>query len=183
MAGLSRTEKYKDLRTRLQDDTGNDLSTKALNPYESRLNQIDSNNFAAPGDVLDDEHSAVHVAGYAYEAGKPTIIVVNKWDAVEKDTHTMAAFTEKIRNEFAYLSYAPIVFVSAKTHQRVDTIVPMVDKVFENSSRRIPTNILNQVIADTQVTNPAPARNGKRFRIYYVTQVANQPPTFVLSCH
>ncbi len=124
-----------------------------------------------------------HVAGYAYEAGKPTIIVVNKWDAVEKDTHTMAAFTEKIRNEFAYLSYAPIVFVSAKTHQRVDTIVPMVDKVFENSSRRIPTNILNQVIADTQVTNPAPARNGKRFRIYYVTQVANQPPTFVLSCN
>ena len=124
-----------------------------------------------------------HVAGYAYEAGKPTIIVVNKWDAVEKDTHTMAAFTEKIRNEFAYLSYAPIVFVSAKTHQRVDTIVPMVDQVFENSSRRIPTNILNQVIADTQVTNPAPARNGKRFRIYYVTQVAIQPPTFVLSCN
>jgi ribosome-associated GTPase EngA len=124
-----------------------------------------------------------HVAGYAYEAGKPTIIVVNKWDAVEKDTHTMAAFTEKIRNEFAYLSYAPIIFVSAKTHQRVDTIVPMVDKVFENSTRRIPTNILNQVIADSQVTNPAPARNGKRFRIYYVTQVTNQPPTFVLSCN
>ena len=124
-----------------------------------------------------------HVAGYAYEAGKPTIIVVNKWDAVEKDTHTMAAFSEKIRNEFAYLSYAPIVFVSAKTHQRVDTLVPLVDKVFENSSRRIPTNILNEVIADTQVTNPAPARNGKRFRIYYVTQVSNQPPTFVLSCN
>lgn len=124
-----------------------------------------------------------HVAGYAYEAGKPVIIVVNKWDAVEKDTHTMAAFTEQIRNEFVYLSYAPILFVSAKTHQRVDTIVPMVDKVFENCSRRIPTNILNQVIADTQVTNPAPARNGKRFRIYYVTQVANQPPTFVLSCN
>jgi GTP-binding protein len=124
-----------------------------------------------------------HVAGYAYEAGKPTIIVVNKWDVVEKDTHTMAAFTEKIRNEFAYLSYAPVIFVSAKTHQRVDTIIPMVDKVFENSSRRIPTNILNQVIADTQVTNPAPARGGKRFRIYYVTQVSNQPPTFVLSCN
>jgi len=124
-----------------------------------------------------------HVAGYAYEAGKPTVIVVNKWDAVEKDTHTMVAFTEKIRNEFAYLSYAPIIFVSAKTHQRVDTIVPMVDKVFENSTRRIPTNILNQVIADSQVTNPAPARNGKRFRIYYVTQVTNQPPTFVLSCN
>lgn len=124
-----------------------------------------------------------HVAGYAYEAGKPTIIIVNKWDAIEKDTHTMAQFTEKVRVEFAYLSYAPILFISAKTHQRVDTVVPMVDRVFENSTRRIPTNILNEVISDTQITNPAPARNGKRFRIFYTTQVKTQPPTFVLSCN
>jgi len=124
-----------------------------------------------------------HVAGYAYEAGKPIVIIVNKWDAIDKDDHTMIKFTEKVRNEFVYLAYAPILFVSAKTHQRVDTIVPMVDHVFENSCRRIPTNILNEVIADTQITNPAPARNGKRFRIYYATQVAQQPPTFVLSCN
>lgn len=124
-----------------------------------------------------------HVAGYASEAGKPVIIVVNKWDAVEKDDKSMNAFTEKVRKEFVYLAYAPIIFVSAKTGQRTNQIIPIVDHVYENANRRIATNILNQVIADTQVTNPAPARNGKRFRIYYATQVAAAPPTFVLSCN
>ncbi len=124
-----------------------------------------------------------HVAGYAVEAGKPVVIVVNKWDAIEKDNHTMVKFTEKVRTEFAYLSWAPIIYVSAKTHQRVDTVIPMVDRVYENANRRIPTNILNEVISDTQVTNPAPARNGKRFRVYYATQVSAQPPSFVLSCN
>ena len=124
-----------------------------------------------------------HVAGLAHEAGKPLIIVVNKWDALEKDEKTMNRFSEKVRAEFAYLSYAPILYVSAKTRQRVDTILPMLDRVLENAKRRIPTNILNEVIADTQMTNPAPARNGKRFRIYYATQVKECPPTFVLSCN
>ncbi len=124
-----------------------------------------------------------HVAGYAHEAGKPIIIVVNKWDAIEKDDHTMNEFSEKIRKEFVYLSYAPIVYVSAKTRQRVNTLIPMIDRVVENSNRRIPTNVLNEVIADTQLTTPAPARNGKRFRIYYTTQVSVQPPTFVFSCN
>ncbi len=124
-----------------------------------------------------------HVAGFAHEAGKPVVIVVNKWDAVEKDTHTMNAFTEKVRSEFQYLSYAPIIFVSAKTGQRVMNILPLVDKVYENSNRRIQTSILNEVIADCQLTTPAPARNGKRFRIYFVTQVSTQPPTFVFSCN
>ena len=124
-----------------------------------------------------------HVAGYASEAGKPVIIVVNKWDAVEKDDKSMNAFTEKVRKEFVYLAYAPIIFISAKTGQRTNQIIPIVDHVYENANRRIATNVLNQVIADTQVTNPAPARNGKRFRIYYATQVAAAPPTFVLSCN
>ena len=124
-----------------------------------------------------------HIAGYASEGGRPVIIVVNKWDAVEKDERTMNEFTQRIRTEFAYLSYAPIVFVSAKTRQRVNTIIPEVDRVVENARRRIPTNVLNEVIADTQITTPAPARNGKRFRIYYATQVSVQPPTFVLSCN
>ena len=124
-----------------------------------------------------------HVAGYAHEAGKPVIIAVNKWDAVEKDDKTMNEFTEKVRKEFVYLSYAPILFISAKTGQRVTQLLPLADKVAENSRRRIPTNVLNEVIADTQVTTPAPARNGKRFRIYYATQVSVQPPTFVLSCN
>ena len=124
-----------------------------------------------------------HVAGYAEEAGKPVIIVVNKWDTVDKDDKTMNKFIEKVRNEFAYLAYSPIMFVSAKTKQRVLTILPMVDKVYENSNRRIATNVLNEVIADAQLVTPAPARNGKRFRIYYATQVSTQPPTFMLSCN
>lgn len=124
-----------------------------------------------------------HVAGYAEEAGKPVIIVVNKWDTVDKDDKTMNKFIEKVRNEFAYLAYSPIMFVSAKTKQRVMTILPMVDKVYENSNRRIATNVLNEVIADAQLVTPAPARNGKRFRIYYATQVSTQPPTFMLSCN
>lgn len=124
-----------------------------------------------------------HVAGYAEEAGKPVVIIVNKWDTVEKDDKTMNVFIEKVRTEFAYLAYAPIVFVSAKTRQRVMTILPVVDKVYENTLRRIPTNVLNEVIADFQMVTPAPARNGKRFRIYYATQVGVQPPTFMLSCN
>ncbi|HCV54630.1 MAG TPA: ribosome biogenesis GTPase Der, partial [Erysipelotrichaceae bacterium] len=124
-----------------------------------------------------------HVAGYAHDAGKPVIIVVNKWDAIEKDDKTMHEFEEKVRAQFVYLSFAPVLFVSALTHQRVNTILPMVDRVYENSRRRIPTNVLNEVIADTQITTPAPARNGKRFRIYYATQTGVQPPEFVFSCN
>ena len=124
-----------------------------------------------------------HVAGYAHEAGKPVIIAVNKWDTVEKDGRTMNELTEKVRKEFVYLSYAPVLFISAKTGQRVTQLLPLAERVAENSRRRIPTNVLNEVIADTQVTTPAPARNGKRFRIYYATQVSVQPPTFVLSCN
>lgn len=124
-----------------------------------------------------------HVAGYAKEAGRPTIIVVNKWDTVEKDDKTMNEFTEKVRAEFAYLSYAPIIFISALTKQRINTIIPKVDEVYENSRRRIQTNILNNVIMDTQLVNPSPTKNGKRFRVFYGTQVAIQPPTFVLSCN
>ena len=124
-----------------------------------------------------------HVAGYAHDAGKPIIIVVNKWDVVNKDESTMQDFLKKIRSAFLYLSYAPVLFVSAKTHQRLSQLLPEVDRVYENSCRRIATNILNEVVADTQVTTPSPARNGKRFRIYYATQVAIQPPTFVFSCN
>lgn len=124
-----------------------------------------------------------HVAGYAHDAGKPVIIVVNKWDAIAKDGSTMHVFKQKIRQEFLYLSYAPILFVSAKTRQRIDQLLPEVNRIYENSRRRIATNVLNEVVADTQVTTPAPARNGKRFRVYYATQVAVQPPTFVFSCN
>lgn len=121
-----------------------------------------------------------HVAGYAHEAGKPIIIVYNKWDAVEKDEHTINTVTQTIRKEFLYLSYAPIMFVSALTKQRIHTLIPKIDEVFENSTRRITTSVLNEVILDAQAITPAPTHNGKRLKIYYSSQVAVAPPTFIL---
>ena len=122
-----------------------------------------------------------HVAGYAYEAGKAIIIIYNKWDTVEKDDKTINEVTLKIRNEFTYLSYAPIIFVSAKTKQRVKDIIPMINDVYNYANLRIDTSILNEVIMDAQMQTPAPAINGKRFKILYSTQVSTMPPTFVLS--
>ena len=121
-----------------------------------------------------------HVAGYAHEAGKGVIIVYNKWDTVEKDERTMNEIEKKIRNEFLYLSYAPIAFVSAKTKQRVQTLLPLIDEVHDYSLLRIQTNVLNEVIMDAQLMTPPPTHNGKRLRIYYCSQVAVAPPTFVL---
>jgi len=121
-----------------------------------------------------------HVAGYAHEAGKPIIIVYNKWDAVEKDEHTINTVTQDIRKEFLYLSYAPIMFVSALTKQRIHTLIPKIEEVYENSTRRITTSVLNEVILDAQAITPAPTHNGKRLKIYYSSQVAVAPPTFIL---
>ncbi|MEG1463118.1 MAG: GTP-binding protein, partial [Anaerorhabdus sp.] len=122
-----------------------------------------------------------HVAGYAHEAGKPIIIVYNKWDTVEKDDKTMNAYIEKIRHEFIYLSYAPILFVSAKTKQRIHDLLPMIYDVYQYSQLRIATNVLNEVVMDAQLMTPAPAINGKRLKVLYATQVSVAPPTFVLS--
>ncbi|MFV0480048.1 MAG: ribosome biogenesis GTPase Der [Anaerorhabdus sp.] len=122
-----------------------------------------------------------HVAGYAHEAGKPIIIIYNKWDIVEKDDKTMNKITELIRAEFLYLSYAPILFLSAKTKQKIQNIIPMIKDVYQYSQLRIATNVLNEVVLDAQMITPAPAINGKRLKIYYATQVAVAPPTFVLS--
>ena len=121
-----------------------------------------------------------HVAGYAVEAGKPVIIVYNKWDTVDKDEKTMNETIEKIRDEFVYLRYAPICFVSAKNHSRIQTILPQVEKVYENSRRRINTSVLNEVILDAQLITPSPTINGKRMKIYYASEVSVVPPTFVL---
>lgn len=121
-----------------------------------------------------------HVAGYAHEAGKAIIIVYNKWDAVEKDDKTMAKIERQIREHFLYLSYAPIVFVSAKTKQKVQNIFPLIDMVYENSQRRIATNVLNEVLVEAQITTPPPTHKGKRLRINYASQVAVAPPTIVL---
>ncbi|KGR74127.1 ribosome biogenesis GTPase Der [Ureibacillus sinduriensis] len=119
------------------------------------------------------------IAGYAHEAGKAVIVVVNKWDAVEKDEKTMKHYTQQIREHFLYLHYAPIIFVSAKTKQRVHQILNIVQRVSENHAMRIQSSILNEVIEDAVARNPAPSDHGKRLRIYYTTQVAIKPPTFV----
>ena len=120
------------------------------------------------------------IAGYAHEAGRGVIIVVNKWDAVEKDDKTMQRFTALIREEFKYLDYAPILYVSAKTKQRVHTILPKVNEVAEAHSLRIPTSVLNDLITDATVRTPPPSDNGKRLKINYATQASVKPPTFIL---
>lgn len=121
-----------------------------------------------------------HVAGYAHEAGKGVIIVYNKWDTVEKDEQTMQKIEKEIRSHFLYLSYAPIIFVSALTKQRIQTLLPMIDAVHEASTLRIPTNVLNEVIMDAQLMTPPPTHKGRRLKIYYASQVAVGPPTIVL---
>ena len=121
-----------------------------------------------------------HVAGYAHEAGKGVIIVYNKWDAVEKDHMTMVKIEKEIRSQFLYLSYAPIAFVSAKTKARVNTLLPLIDEVHDNSCMRIQTNVLNEVLMDAQLMTPPPTHKGKRLKIYYASQVSVAPPTIVL---
>jgi GTP-binding protein len=120
------------------------------------------------------------VAGYAHEAGRAIIIVVNKWDTIEKDNHTMSDFENLIRSEFQYLDYAPVVFVSAKTHQRLTNLPEMILQASENQSRRIQSSVLNDVLNEALLVTPTPTVNGKRLRIYYMTQVAIKPPTFVV---
>ena len=121
-----------------------------------------------------------HVAGYAHEAGKGVIIVYNKWDAVEKDEQTMHTIEKEIRAQFLYLSYAPILFVSALKKQRIHTILPVIDEVHDYSVLRIQTNVLNEVIMDAQLMTPPPTHKGQRLKIYYASQVSVAPPTFVL---
>ncbi|EJE98464.1 ribosome biogenesis GTPase Der [Liquorilactobacillus mali] len=120
------------------------------------------------------------VAGYAHEAGRGIIILVNKWDTLKKNNRTMIEFEEKIRQEFQYLSYAPIIFVSAVTKQRLDKLPALIKQINENHQRRIPSAVLNDVIMDAIARNPTPTDHGKRLRVFYTTQVAVKPPTFVV---
>lgn len=121
-----------------------------------------------------------HVAGYAKEAGKGIIIVYNKYDLIEKDQSTMDRIRKEIRNQFLYLDYAPIAFVSAKNKSRINTLFPLIDEVYDYSQLRISTALLNEVIIDAQITTPPPAHNGRKLRINYASQVSTAPPTFVL---
>lgn len=120
------------------------------------------------------------IAGYAHEAGRGVILVVNKWDAIDKDDKTMKEFTKELRDHFLYLSYAPILFVSAKTKQRIHTILPKVKEVAEQHSMRIQTHILNDILSDATAITPPPSDKGRRLKVNYGTQVSIKPPTFVL---
>lgn len=122
----------------------------------------------------------VRIAGYVHEEGKAAILVVNKWDLIEKDTHTMNEFKKKLSVDLAFMNYVPMLFVSAKTGQRVNKIMELVLEVYEQNSRRISTGTLNDVISEAVTITEPPSDKGRRLKIYYGTQVATNPPTFVL---
>ena len=125
----------------------------------------------------------VKIAGLAHEAGKATIIVVNKWDLVEKDNSTVKEFTDKIRTSLAYMPYAPILFISAKTGQRLNKLYEYINYVNEQAALRISTGMLNDVLSDAITKVPPPTDRGRRLKIYYMTEAGVRPPTFVIFCN
>ncbi|MCD7866885.1 MAG: ribosome biogenesis GTPase Der [Clostridiales bacterium] len=125
------------------------------------------------------EHDA-RIAGIAHEKGKGVIIAVNKWDAVEKNDKTIYRFTERIRQVLSYMSYAQILFISARTGQRVSKLFPCIDMVMENQTLRIQTGVLNEILSEAVAMQQPPSDRGRRLKIYYMTQVGVKPPTFVV---
>ena len=119
------------------------------------------------------------VAGYAHEQGKACIIAVNKWDAVEKDDKTMDVMRKKLMNDFSFMNYAPIIFISAKTGQRVDRLFDLIKYVDEQNALRVTTGVLNELLARATARVQPPSDKGKRLKIYYMTQISTRPPTFV----
>ena len=119
------------------------------------------------------------VAGYAHEQGKACIIAVNKWDAIEKDDKTMDAMRKKLMNDFSFMSYAPIIFISAKTGQRVDRLFQLIKYVDEQNALRVTTGMLNELLARATARVQPPSDKGRRLKIYYMTQISTRPPTFV----
>ena len=119
------------------------------------------------------------VAGYAHEQGKACIIAVNKWDAIEKDDKTMDVMRKKLMNDFSFMSYAPIIFISAKTGQRVDRLFQLIKYVDEQNALRVTTGMLNELLARATARVQPPSDKGRRLKIYYMTQIATRPPTFV----
>lgn len=123
------------------------------------------------------------IAGYAHDNGKAAVIVINKWDLIEKETGTQAAFEKRVRNDLAYMPYAPVVFISAKTGLRVEQLFEVIKEVYAASSMRITTGSLNAILADATARVQPPTDKGRRLKVYYMTQVGIQPPTFVCFCN
>ncbi len=130
-----------------------------------------------PSGVTDQD---AKIAGEAHEAGKGVIIVVNKWDAVEKETGSLEKYKKEIYDKLKYLSYAPMIFISAKTGQRVHKLFELINNVAEQNAMRISTSVLNQVINEAIAIVQPPTDKGKRLKIYYGTQASTKPPTFVI---
>jgi len=154
-------EKYSVLRT-----------TMAIERADVCLILIDANDGVTEQDTK--------VAGLAHEAGKASIIVVNKWDTIEKTTKTLENMEKEIRSGLAYMEYAPILFISALTGQRVHKLFELINSVFEQSNKRITTGMLNNILSDAMARMQPPAKKGKRLRIYYITQTGVRPPNFVV---
>ena len=120
------------------------------------------------------------IAGIAHERGKGVIIAVNKWDAIEKNDKTIYRFQEKIRETLSYMPYAEMIFISAKTGQRLNKLFDLIDMVIENQSMRIATGVLNEIMTEAVALQQPPSDKGKRLKLYYITQVSVKPPTFVI---
>jgi GTP-binding protein len=120
------------------------------------------------------------IAGFAHEEGKACIITVNKWDLITKTDKTMDEFRTKLMNDFSFMSYAPIIFISAKTGQRIDRLFELIKYVNEQNSIRISTGMLNEVLSDAVERVQPPSDKGKRLKIFYITQPSTKPPTFVI---
>ncbi|MGE5123236.1 MAG: GTP-binding protein, partial [Acidobacteriaceae bacterium] len=121
-----------------------------------------------------------HIAGFILDAWKSAVVLVNKWDAVEKDTHSVASFTQVVRRELKFMDYVPVLFISAKTGQRVDQVLPLALRVQEERLTRLPTSKINRIMQDAQARHAAPSHGGTGLKIYYGAQVRNDPPVFLL---
>ncbi len=122
----------------------------------------------------------VRIAGYAHEEGKPSVLIVNKWDLIEKDTHTIEKYKKDFAVDLAFMDYVPMLFISAKNGLRVNKVLEMANRVYDQSCKRIPTGMLNDVINEAITMTEPPSDKGRRLKIYYATQVSVQPPTFVI---
>jgi GTP-binding protein len=120
-----------------------------------------------------------HVAGYVLEEMRSIVVVVNKWDLIEKDTYTMDAYTRQIRADLRFLDYVPVLYISALTGQRVNKVIPLASQVYHERQVRIPTGELNRLVEDATIRHSPPHKAGKRLRILYATQASVDPPTFV----
>ena len=157
-------EKYSNLR-----------SVSAIDRADVCLILIDANEGVTEQDTK--------IAGLAHEAGKACIIVVNKWDMIQKETNTMDKMTDEIRRDLSYMSYAPVLFISAKTGQRVEKLYQLINEVADQSAMRITTGMLNNILEDATARVQPPSDKGRRLKIYYMTQIGVKPPHFVAFCN